>query len=106
MLSLVVLNTLFLHTSPIEPMLKKRAISNDIVTGRKAHGKCALADVNCHCKMTSVMALDGVMSFLSLKTLHIHVDICDTVQLLVGFLQCNGGNLEEAEYPKCVFVIN
>ena len=26
-----------------------------------------LADVICHCKMTSFMPLDGVMSFLSLK---------------------------------------
>ena len=63
------------------PMLKKRDISNNIVTVLKAHGKRALADVNCHCKMTSAVALDGVTSFLSLKTLHIHVSVCDTVQL-------------------------
>ena len=32
-----------------------------------------------------------------------HVNICDTVKLLVGILQCNGGKLEEAEDFKCVF---
>ena len=35
-----------------------------------------LPDVNCYCKMTSVMALDGVMYFF---TLEIHVNICDIV---------------------------
>ena len=48
-------------------MLKKRVISNDIVTVLKACGKRALADVNCYCKMTLVMAIDGVMWFLHLK---------------------------------------
>ena len=48
-------------------MLKKRVISNDIVTVLKARGKRALADVNCYCKMTSVAALDGVTSFLRSK---------------------------------------
>ena len=48
-------------------MLKKRVISNDIVTVLKATEKRTLADVNCYYKMTSVMALDGVMSFLRLK---------------------------------------
>ena len=36
---------------------------------------------------------------------YIHLNLCDTVQLLAGFLQCNGGKLEEAEYFKCVFVV-
>ena len=31
--------------------------------------------------------------------------VCDTVQLLSGFLQCNGGKLDEAEDFKCVFVV-
>ena len=54
--------------NPIEPMLKKRAISNDIVTVSEARGKRALADVNCYCKMASVVpALDGVTWFLRLK---------------------------------------
>ena len=35
--------------------------------------------------------------------LQIHVNLCDTVQLLAGILQCNGGKLEEAEDFKCVF---
>ena len=55
--------------------------------------------------MTSVVALDGVTSLLSLKDATYHVNICDTVQLLVGFLQCNGGKLEEVEDFKCVFVV-
>ena len=54
--------------------------------------------------MTSVMALDGVTSFLHLKDVTNTVNVCDTVQLLVGFLQCNGEKLEEAEDFKCVFV--
>ena len=41
--------------------------SNDIVTVLKARGKQALADVNCYCKMMSVVELDGVTSFLCLK---------------------------------------
>ena len=43
--------------------------------------------------MTSVVALDGVTR----KTLHIPVNVCDTVQLFAGCLQCNVGKLEEAE---------
>ena len=34
-----------------------------------------------------------------------HVNVCETVQLSAGFLQCNGGKLEEGEVFKCVFVI-
>ena len=55
--------------------------------------------------MTSVMALDGVTSFNAGKTLQIHVNICNTVQLLVGFPQCNGRKLEEAEDFKSIFVV-
>ena len=43
--------------------------------------------------------------FYALKMLHIHVNVCDTAQLLAGFFQCNGGKLEEAEDFKCVFVV-
>ena len=46
-----------------------------------------------------------VKSFLRLKTLQYHVNVCDTVQLLAGILQCNDGKLEEAEDFKCVFVV-
>ena len=35
--------------------------------------------------------------------LQMHVHICDTVKLLAGFPQCNGGKLEKAEDFKCVF---
>ena len=35
--------------------------------------------------------------------LHIHVNVCDTVQLLAGFLQCNDGLLEEADEFKMCF---
>ena len=58
---------IFLHTSPTEPMLKKHDISNNIVKALKAHGKRALVDINCYCKMMSVVALDGVTSFLHFK---------------------------------------
>ena len=37
--------------------------------------------------------------------LQIHVNICDTVQLLAGFFQCNGGKFNKAEDLKCVFVV-
>ena len=37
--------------------------------------------INCHCKMMSVMALDCVMSFLNLKGIKMHVNICKIVQL-------------------------
>ena len=49
-----------------------------------------LADINCHCKMMPVMALDCVMLFLNLKGIK-------TVQLLARFLHCHGEKLEEAE---------
>ena len=39
-------------------------ISDDIVTVLKVRGMHALADVNCYCKMKSVVALDDVTSFL------------------------------------------
>ena len=38
-------------------------------------------------------------------TLQMYVKVCDTVQLLAGAIQCNGGKLEETEYFKCVFVV-
>ena len=55
--------------------------------------------------MMSSMALDGVTSFLRLKDVINTVNVCDTVQLLAGILQCNGRKLEEAEYFKCVFIV-
>ena len=49
--------------------------------------------------MTSVMLLDDVSSFFYPgKTLQIHVDICDTFQLLARFPQCNVPKQEEAVF--------
>ena len=42
-------------------------IYQTIITALKVRGRRALADVICYCKMTSVMALDGVTSFLRWK---------------------------------------
>ena len=86
----------------MEQMLKKRVLSNNYVTVLKACGKPALADVNCYCKMT----LDRVTLFLRLKDVtNTCINICETVQLSVGFLQFNGEKLEEDEDFKCIFVV-
>ena len=55
--------------------------------------------------MMSVMALDSVMSFLLLTDVTNTCKRMDTVQLLSGILQCNGGKLDEAEDFKCVFLV-
>ena len=34
-----------------------------------------------------------------------HVDVCDTVRLLAGLFQCNGGKLQEAGAFKYVCVM-
>ena len=46
------------------PNAKKCVISNDIVTVLKVCGKRTVADINCYCKMMSIVALDGVMLFI------------------------------------------
>ena len=61
-------------------------ISNNIVTVLKAFGKRTLANVNCYCKMMSVMALDGVTSFLPLKEDTYSCKRMRAVQLFAGFL--------------------
>ena len=70
---------------------------------------CMPADVSCHWKKTSVMVLDSVTSFWRLKdgkkAWQIHVNVCETVKRLVGFLQFNGRKLEEAEDYRCGFVV-
>ena len=38
-----------------------------------------IADDVCYWKMTPFMALDDVTSFYALKTLQIHVNVCDVV---------------------------
>ena len=69
----------------------------------KARGKHALADVNCYSKIMSVVRWYNIVFML--KMLQIHINVCDTVQLLVWFLQCNGRKLEEAEDFKSVFIV-
>ena len=56
----------------------------------KARGKCALADVSCYCKMTSVMALDGVRLFLRLK------DVKNTCKLMPHSPTIGGGEFFSA----------
>ena len=55
------------NTPRLKPMLKI-VIWNNKVAVLKARGKRALADVTVHCKMMSVITLDG-------KTLQIHVNV-------------------------------
>ena len=55
--------------------------------------------------MRYVKGSHGVEKGVNLKTIQTHVNICDTVQLLAGILQYNGGKFEEAEDFKCVFVV-
>ena len=50
--------------------------------------------------MMLFMALDGVTSFLRLKDVTI---TCKHMRVLAGVLQCNGGEMEEAEDFKCLF---
>ena len=56
-------------------------------------------------RLTLVNALDGVTLFWPLKDVKIHVNVCETVKLLAGFLQYNGTKLKEAEDFKCIFFV-
>ena len=90
-------------------MLKNRDISNNNSV-LNARGKRALADVisNCKCRqswLSSVVALDGVTSFLRLKEVTNAFKRMQHSQTIGGILQCNGGKLEESEYLKWIFVI-
>ena len=40
------------------------------------------------------------------QALKTHVNVCETVRSLAGFLLCNGGKLEEAEDFKSVFIVH
>ena len=65
-----------------------------------------LAGVICYCKMmTSVMALEGVTSFLRLKDFAIKCKYVRHSPTMAGFLQCYCDKLEEADNFKCVFVV-
>ena len=74
---------------------KKCDISNDIVTVLKACGKHTLAVTavtSCYCKMTSVVALDGVMLFLCLKDATYS---CKSMQYSPTF-----GGIYSVQWPK------
>ena len=95
----------FYHTSPIEPMLKKSVISNDNVTVLKARGKHTLPDVNCYCKLTPGVVLDGVTLFLRLKDI---TNTCESMRhspTIGGNSSVQWRNLKEAEDFKCVFIV-
>ena len=55
--------------------------------------------------MTSFMALDGVTSLLRLKDVTITCKHMRRSQSIGGSSQCNGGEIEEAEDFKFVFVV-
>ena len=56
-----------------------------------------LADINCHCKMTSVIAVRLCNIILMLDRLYKTCKRMPNSSTIAGFLQCNGGNLEEAD---------
>ena len=84
-------------------MLKKRVISNDIVTVWKAHRKRALADVKYYCKMTSLVSLDGVTSFLRLK---FDTYSCKRMQHspTIGGIS-SAESWKKLKTSKCVFIV-
>ena len=55
--------------------------------------------------MMSDMVLDGVTSFSCLKDVTKNVNVCDVIQVLAAFPQCNGGKLQDAEDFKGVFFV-
>ena len=71
-----------------------------------ARGKRTVADGICSCKMASVMALDGVTSFLRLKEVKNKWKRMRHSPTIGGIVQCNGGKLEEDKAFECVFVVN
>ena len=84
-------------------MSKNRVICYNKVTVLKAQGTCTLADVNRHCKMTSVMVL--VTWFWCLKE---DKNTCKRMQnspTIAGFLQCNGGKVGRSWRLQMCFVI-
>ena len=80
---------------------KKRVRSNDIVTVLKGRGKRSPSDVTCYCKMTSVVALDAVTSYLRLNDVTYSCKRMRHSPTIGG----NGGKFEEAEDFKCVLVV-
>ena len=51
------------------------------------------------------MTLDGVTSFLALKTYEILVNACITVKIVGGISLCNGGKLEESEGSNYFYIV-
>ena len=82
-------------------------IYQTIIHSFESTRKVALADIICYCKMTSVMALDGVASVFTPESRYnfLFTNLCDAVKLLAGIILCNGGKLEAAEDFKCVFAV-
>ena len=71
-------------------MLKNRVMkqqSRSFESTRKAH---AITDVNVHCKMTSVITLEGLQ-------IHVKIHAKQFNYYIAGFLQCSGAKLEETE---------
>ena len=79
-------------------MLNKRVISYNNVTVLDTRGKRALADLFVTANYVShgVRRCNAVFTFERRYTYNVHVNVCDAVKLLAGFLQCNGGKLENA----------
>ena len=93
-------NHWFLHTSPIETMLKTcyiKPYSHSFESAWKAR-------TSWHRFLLQNDVMRRNVVFTSEKTLYIHVNVCDIVKLLARLLQCNGGKLEEAEDFNCVFI--
>ena len=65
-----------------------------------------LADVISYCIMKSIMVLDGVTSFLRLKSVTNTSKGMRHCPTIGGVLQCNGEKLEGVQDLKCVFIVN
>ena len=75
------------------------------MSNNNSQGKRALADVIRYCKMTSVMMLDGVTSFLRWKDV---TNTCLSMRYNPTIGEISSvlwRKLEEAEDFKCIFVV-
>ena len=59
-----------------------------------------LAEVNVHCKMTSVITLDDV-KLERLYKVHVNVHVCETVQLLQDFFSAMAESWKKLKTPMC-----
>ena len=76
------------------------------VANAKNRGICSLESARKRCQMMSVMALDAVTSFGRLKDARHTCKCMKNSPTIAGFLQCNGGNLEEAEVSSFIVCSN